>query len=61
MITGYILYRNKKPPKVHPITNVVLWILSLLNLLVIVFGVMGGQLSLVMTSLYVSFGHTGKK
>lgn len=60
MITGYVLYRVKEPPKIPHIINFGLWLLSLFTLGVVIFGVGGGQLSLIATSFYVSIGHTGK-
>ena len=59
MITGYILYRVKVPPKVPCSLNVCLWICSLSIFLSIIFGVTNGKLNLIMTSLYVSLGHSG--
>lgn len=61
MITGYILYRVKEPPKVFQnyFVRLCLWGLSVFNFFIIIFGVTGGRLSVALTSLYVSFGHTG--
>lgn len=59
MIAGYILYRVKTPPKIPVIVNLMLWSCSLGIIFIIVFGVWEGQLSLLMTSLYVSLGHSG--
>lgn len=61
MITGYILHRVKVPPKVPTAVNAGLWALSLSTLVVVIFGVPSGKLSVAMTSLYVSLGHTGDK
>lgn len=61
MLAGYILHRVKKPPRVPFLVNLLLWLLSLFILFIIVFGVWNGQLSVFMTSFYVSLGHTGKK
>uniref|UniRef100_U5EF22 Putative conserved plasma membrane protein n=1 Tax=Corethrella appendiculata TaxID=1370023 RepID=U5EF22_9DIPT len=58
MLTGYIYFKTKKqPPKVPFLLNLFLWILSLGILFAIVFGVWNGELSVIETSLYVSFGH----
>ena len=59
MIAGYILYRVKVPPKVPYVINVMLWSISLFILFIVIFGVRGGELNLIVTSLYVSLGHTG--
>ena len=59
MIAGYILYRVKVPPKVPFVINVMLWSISLFILFIVIFGVRGGELNLIVTSLYVSLGHTG--
>lgn len=59
MIAGYVLYRVKEPPKIPRIVNISLWSASLFTLLIVIFGVGGGQLSLIATSFYVSLGHTG--
>ena len=59
MFAGYILYRVKTPPKIPVVVNLILWSCSLSILFIIVFGVWEGQLSLLMTSLYVSLGHSG--
>jgi hypothetical protein len=59
MIAGYILYRVKVPPKVPFAINIVLWMISLFTLFITLFGVVGGQLNVLVTSFYVSFGHTG--
>lgn len=59
MIAGYILYRVKVPPKVPYAMNVMLWAISLFILFIVLFGVSGGKLNLIVTSLYVSLGHTG--
>ncbi|CAO1398931.1 unnamed protein product [Diamesa hyperborea] len=58
MIAGYILYRVKTPPKIPVVVNLMLWSCSLGIIFIIVFGVWEGQLSLLMTSLYVSLGHS---
>jgi hypothetical protein len=60
MICGYILHRVRVPPRVPLVVNLLLWAISLSIMFIIIFGVSGGKLSLVTTSLYVSFGHTGK-
>lgn len=60
MITGYLLYRVRVPPKIPFVINLGLWIVSIFILLSIVFGVTAGRLSLFMTAFYVSLGHTGK-
>lgn len=59
MITGYILSRVKVPPKVPFALNILLWMLSLSILSSIIFGVAGGELSVLVTSFYVSLGHAG--
>lgn len=59
MIAGYVLYRVKVPPKIPFVINVGLWSASIFTLFIIIFGVQGGQLGLITTSLYVSLGHTG--
>lgn len=59
MVAGYILNRVKVPPKVPLVVNLGLWVLSMFTLFIVVFGVPGGELSILMTSLYVSLGHTG--
>lgn len=59
MVTGYILYRVKEPPKIPFIVNMGLWLVSLFTLVIVIFGVGGGQLSRIATSFYVSLGHTG--
>lgn len=48
------------PPRVPLVVNLLLWAVSLSIMFIIIFGVSGGKLSLVTTSLYVSFGHLGK-
>jgi hypothetical protein len=59
-------YRNdlrlyfRVPPRVPLAINLLLWAISLSIMFIIIFGVPGGKLSLVTTSLYVSFGHLGK-
>lgn len=58
MLTGYILHFKKTPPKVPMLINILLWACSLLILFVLVFGVWDGVLSVPMTALYVSLGHT---
>lgn len=60
MITGYILYRVKIPPKVPFAISFLLWILSLSILASIIFGVSNGELGVKLTSFYVSFGHSGE-
>lgn len=62
MTAGYILaiHRVKVPPKVPFSINIILWSVSLFILFIIIFGIDGGQLDLISTSLYVSFGHAGK-
>ncbi|CRK99548.1 CLUMA_CG012865, isoform A [Clunio marinus] len=59
MFTGYILHRYKKPPKIQNlfIINICMWILSIGILFLVIFGVTEGQLGVVETSIYVSFGH----
>jgi hypothetical protein len=59
MITGYILHRVQVPPKIPMAINISLWSISLFTLFIIIFGVERGELSLVVTSFYVSLGHTG--
>lgn len=59
MVAGYILYRVKQPPKIPLIVNMGLWLVSLFTLVIVIFGVGGGQLSRIATSFYVSLGHTG--
>ncbi|XP_062560409.1 uncharacterized protein LOC134224821 isoform X3 [Armigeres subalbatus] len=58
MLTGYILHFKKTPPKVPVAINLILWAFSLLILFGLVFGVWDGTLSVPMTALYVSLGHT---
>lgn len=58
MITGYIYFRVKTPPRVPFMVNMILWAISLGILFFLIFGVWDGQLSIIMTSLYVSLGHS---
>lgn len=60
MTAGYILNRFKSPPKIPSFINVILWIMSTCILLLLVFGVWNGSLSVAWTAVYVSLGHTGK-
>uniref|UniRef100_A0A182FRE5 Nose resistant-to-fluoxetine protein N-terminal domain-containing protein n=1 Tax=Anopheles albimanus TaxID=7167 RepID=A0A182FRE5_ANOAL len=60
MITGYILYRRPKAPKIVPPLRLLLWTLSSGILIALIFGVWNGELSVQWTALYVSVGHTGK-
>lgn len=60
MLAGYILNRYKAAPSfITPLVNFVLWMLSLLMLFLLVFGVWNGTLDRALTALYVSVGHTG--
>lgn len=59
MITGYIIVRNQKPPKVSLLLNIFLWTLSIAVFFALIFGVWKGELSVPATALYVSLGHTG--
>ncbi|XP_055548848.1 O-acyltransferase like protein isoform X2 [Wyeomyia smithii] len=58
MVTGYIYYFKKTPPKVSSIVNILLWACSLATIFGLVFGVWKGTLSVPETALYVSLGHT---
>ncbi|XP_050100835.1 O-acyltransferase like protein [Anopheles aquasalis] len=58
MITGYILYRRPKAPKIVPPLRLLLWTLSTGILIALIFGVWNGELSVQWTALYVSVGHT---
>ncbi|XP_055380628.1 uncharacterized protein LOC129611475 [Condylostylus longicornis] len=58
MITGYITFKYKTPPKVPFLLNIVLWILSVGLLFILIFGVWNGQLNILATAFYVSVGHT---
>ncbi|XP_055611338.1 nose resistant to fluoxetine protein 6 [Uranotaenia lowii] len=58
MLTGYIYHFKKKPPKIMPALNGLLWFISVAILFALVFGVWNGQLSVPATALYVSLGHT---
>lgn len=61
MFAGYILNRYKSPPAaITPFINIVLWLMSLGLMLLLVFGVWNGTLSLLWTALYVSLGHSGE-
>lgn len=60
MLAGYTLNRYKMAPSfITPFINFILWVLSLLMLLLLVFGVWNGTLDRAWTALYVSVGHTG--
>lgn len=60
MLAGYTLNRYKTAPSfITPFMNIVLWVLSMLMLLLLVFGVWNGTLDRAWTALYVSVGHTG--
>ncbi|XP_053693261.1 nose resistant to fluoxetine protein 6-like [Sabethes cyaneus] len=58
MLTGYIYYFKKTPPKVSRKVNIMLWTFSLATIFGLVFGVWNGKLSVPETALYVSLGHT---
>uniref|UniRef100_A0A8D8FJ14 Nose resistant to fluoxetine protein 6 n=1 Tax=Culex pipiens TaxID=7175 RepID=A0A8D8FJ14_CULPI len=58
MLTGYIIYFKKTPPKVSGIVNLLLWITSVSIIFGLIFGVWDGQLSVPATAVYVSLGHT---
>ncbi|KAG5682446.1 hypothetical protein PVAND_011798 [Polypedilum vanderplanki] len=58
MFTGYFLHRVKVPPKIPFAINFALWSMSSFILFIIIFGVGEGQLNMMATSFYVSFGHT---
>lgn len=60
MLCGYILHRVRTPPRVPFVVNLLLWAISLSIMFIIIFGVPDGKLSIMTTSLYVSFGHLGK-
>lgn len=61
MLAGYILNRYKTAPTaITPFINTVLWMMSMGAMLLLVFGVWNGTLSLVWTALYVSLGHSGE-
>lgn len=59
MLTGYIIYRVKEPPKISIYINLFLWIISFLIMFFVIFGVWKGSLSLEVTALYISLSHTG--
>ncbi|XP_063695902.1 nose resistant to fluoxetine protein 6-like [Culicoides brevitarsis] len=58
MITGYIIVRKRRAPKISFLLNVILWFLSFGLLFVLIFGVWKGQLSVLATAFYVGMGHT---
>lgn len=58
MITGYIYFTVKTPPKISSFTNTVLWFLSLTVLSSVVFGTWDGSINVLATAFYVSLGHT---
>lgn len=61
MFAGYMLNRYKSPPAaITPFINIVFWLMSLGVMLLLVFGVWNGTLSLLWTALYVSLGHSGE-
>lgn len=61
MLTGYIIYKVRTPPKVSQRLNNVLWFFSLGLIVLIIFGVWQGELNEMTTAFYVSIGHTGKR
>lgn len=61
MLAGYVLNRFKSPPAaITPFINIVFWLMSMGVMLLLVFGVWNGTLSLLWTALYVSLGHSGE-
>lgn len=61
MFAGYVLNRYKSPPAaITPFINIVFWLMSFGVMLLLVFGVWNGTLSLLWTALYVSLGHSGE-
>ena len=59
MIGGYIIHHFEKPPKIPSSLKCILWILTSTTGFLLIFGTWNGTLSILETSLYVSFGHTG--
>lgn len=60
MLTGYILFRVKKAPNISRSINLLLWFVSIGIMFLLVFGVWDGELNILMTSFYVSLGHSGE-
>ena len=61
MVAGYILFRVKKAPNISRTINLLLWFVSISIMALLIFGVWDGELNVLMTSFYMSLGHTGKR
>lgn len=60
MITGYLIFRYKDgPPKVPKMCNIMMWIVSMVTMFFVIFGVWNGTLNVTDTAVYVSLTHTG--
>lgn len=60
MIAGYLIFRYKnEPPKVPKMCNIIMWIVSMVTMTLVIFGVWNGSLSVTDTAFYVSLTHTG--
>ena len=59
MIGGYIIQHFEKPPKIPLIVKCIFWILTSTTWFILIFGTWNKEFTILETSLYVSFGHTG--